>query len=288
MRPASAKPIAILGAGISGLVAAWALEELGIEFNIVDQGPPDALPRLARGCVYFHDRCNLPEEAVRSQVLYTSLLPAAVKDPAWAYHVKVWGLRPYVANSVERLSMERPVVSRVWSMNDALRFLTNRYTSNITYWAMNRDLVLRAAADCRVVSTIPLPVLAPDARCESTPLYIFQGVGGHGRVPDDPTYGAYGHVLYNVDPDTAWYRMSSMFGYMSIEFARKTPVWPLTVNRKIITSPDAEAFEQANPNIMLSGRWGRWSRGVLGHETYHAVKALFTTGRWADHVRRDD
>ncbi len=283
------KPIVIVGAGISGLVAAWALEELDIPFRIVDKGPRESLPRLVRGCVYFHDRCNLPESEVRSQEIRTGLLgvPGGNELPAILYHEKVWGDKPYVHNSVERLPLSGHVISTAWSMNDALRFLTHRYLPMIEFMELDRQEILDWSTTFKVVSTIPLYLLAPDARCEASPLWIFQGEAGYWRGKedpdhlDDPTFGQVGHVIYNVDPETAWYRLSCMFGYISIEYSSKAPGMPLTKNMKIVTSPDADAFEQANPSIMLTGRWGRWARGVLGHETYHAVREIVTTGRWS-------
>ena len=266
------------------MVAAWALEEMGVPFTIIDRGPEWDLPRLARGCVYFHDRCNMPEEHVRRQQIATVLLPSRWKDevaPTY-YHRKIWGDRPYVKNSVEGMVAGKARWSTVWSMNDALRFLTKRYLYRIAFRDVTRHEVLVASGERRIISTIPFPLLEPDARCESSPLYIYQDTAAPTSLAGEPRFGGYGHVLYNVDQDVAWYRMSSMFGYVSMEFVKPVGGWRLTQNKKIITSPDADRFEEEHPNIMLTGRWGRWSRGVLGHETYYMVKQAFEPGgRWA-------
>jgi hypothetical protein len=270
----------IVGAGISGLLAAWACESLGKPFRIVDSGPLSALPRLIQGCVYLHDRCNLPPEHIRSQVLSTVVLPVpphsslATLPPHVLYHRKIWGSdRPYTPNSVQRLPVDQPRVTTIFSVNDALTFLTARYRDRLTIRSVRRDDVLEWVHTAYVISTIPLGILMADAPQAWTPLYIW-----HTALPSVDGKAPLAYTIYNVDPGTPWYRQTTMFGYLSVEFIH--PIMPgLAVFKKIVSASDAEAFESAHPRILLTGRWGRWQRFPL-HATYHHVRRRFESGMW--------
>lgn len=264
--------VVILGSGISGLLSAWACERNGRDFVLFDKGPIEALPRMVEGCVYLHDSCGL-EEHIRTQVLTTHVLPVKgvpTDELSRLYHRKIWGGIPYEPNSLDRLDWA-PI--EVYSMNDALRYLHDRYCGSLTIASIGRSDVDEWLRDGkRVISTVPLRVLFDDLDLVAKPLWTFQSAVDGGA-------GSSAWTVYNVDPEVAWYRMTSMFGNFSVEFIRPpTGSWRVHKFAKIITY-DATELDAYHPDLMLTGRWGRWERGFLSHQTYREVLRKFE-GEW--------
>lgn len=265
--------VIILGAGISGMLAAWACDQRDRSFVIIDRGPPEALPMLVRGCVYLHEHCDL-ERHLRRQDLRTIVLPydgPREGDHAGIYHRKVWGdTIPYETNSIDRYVG----TSLIYSMNDALRHLHRRYRDYIDYAIVDWSMVRRwLDMGCKVISTIPLGALFPAVPRVSRLMWTWQS-------EVDEEAGSQAYAVYNIDPDTAWYRMSSMFGNMSIEFIRPPAGdWKVAKFKKIV-SADMSMVDKTHPHLMLTGRWGRWQRGFLSHMAYRAVCQKFDSGEW--------
>jgi hypothetical protein len=275
----------ILGAGISGLLAAWALEDLGVSFIIIDKGPREALPRIVPGCVYLHDKCYLPLATLRSATLWTQVIPPsplAMTPPASygdLYHKKIWGTAPRVPNSVDRITIGSTGVvgefSTIFSMNHALVWLYRRYRSKVVIRNLSLNDIEPLLREGRVISTIPIGLFEPGVPRISKETWIVQmpeSLRGLDGLPS--IVGATASVLYNIDPTVPWYRASSMFGFTAIEFI-SNPGGTAAMFRKIISGPDPTKIEERYPGLMLAGRWGRWQRGFLAHQTYYQVRSYF-------------
>lgn len=263
--------VIILGAGISGMLAAWACEQRGRSFTIVDRGPLEILPRLVRGCVYLHEPCGL-NEVIRSQILHTSVLPYPGAESAWwsrIYHHKIWGERAYEPNSIDKYVGE----AVIWSMNDALAYLYSCYRDYVDIREVDW-IQVRAWLDLgrKVISTIPLGALFPSIPRIGQSLWIWQAA-----MPGEQ--GSFAYTTYNVDPDVAWYRMSTMFGHLSVEFCQE-PEGLSAARFKKIVSVDMRDLDRLHPHLLFTGRWARWQRGFLSHMAYEAVCQKFDSGEW--------
>lgn len=280
--------VAILGAGISGLLAAWALERLNIPFLVFDKGPKEALPRIVPGCVYLHDPCNLPASALRKATMWTQVLPPGPINQippetySQLYHRKIWGTSyDYVQNSVDGLFVDHRTgvvgqFNQIFSMNAALAFLYARFRNKVMIKDLGADDVqLLLNAGMKVISTIPMGVFAPGKPFISKPTWITQMPETKRRPDGLPEFtGATAMTIYNVDWTIPWYRASSMFGFYSVEFI-EDPGGIAAKFKKIISGPRPEDIETGYPGLMLTGRWGRWQRGFLSHQTYHDVLRRF-------------
>lgn len=273
--------IAILGAGISGLLAGWALEKAGIpSFEFYESQSISTLRLPKYGAMYLHDACGLPYDFIRSQRCLTNIIRSNISSPESAshlYHKKIWGNSvSYIKNSVERLELSNgPIESVIYSMDDAINYLLNRYENRIHDKSVliQQDVFDLAAKSNYVISTIPFYILDPNTKCEYEKLYI-----AHSNVEmKKPDYiNQYAFVTYNCDPNISWYRISQMFGKMSIEYMNnKNTFQPLFENKKIKTCQTTQNFMQQHQNILLEGRWGRWNRTVLSHQVYYNILNKF-------------
>jgi hypothetical protein len=275
----------ILGAGISGLLSAWALEGLGVPFIILDKGPREVLPRIVPGCVYLHDGCGLPHSALQRASLWTQVIPPApptVVPPVSygdRYHEKIWGATPRIPNSVDRIPIDDAGIacefSIIFSMNHALVWLYKRYRSKVIIRNLSFSDVESLLREGKVVSTIPIGLFEPSAPRISKETWIVQIPESLRRLDGLPSIvGSTASILYNIDLSVPWYRASSMFGFTAIEFI-SNPGGTAAVFRKIISGPDPAKIEERYPGLILTGRWGRWQRGFLAHQTYYQMKSYF-------------
>jgi len=255
------------------------------DFIIIDKAPMAQLPSVTAGCVYLHETCGLPDDALRMQRHSTLVLPYGDGGNLdRIYHMKIWGLhKPFERNSVSPLVEDNdredvivPAVRDIWDMNRALDWLRARYEPTLFVGSVDRDAVLNFLTDGdKVISTIPLGVLFPEIRLESAVAYSYQQ-----RVGDS----AQSYTVYNVDPSTDWYRMASMFGRLSIEYVEALSLLlpepgKVAKFKKVVTYHHvdelARGMDGGTGRLLLVGRWGRWQRGYLSHQAYTDVV------RWA-------
>jgi len=248
----------------------------GRDFVVIDKAPSSQLPSVTAGCVYLHETCGLPDAALRVQRHTTLVLPYGDGGNLdHLYHVKIWGIhKPFERNSVsslvegdDRESVVTPTMRDIWDMNRALDWLRARYEFMLMVGNVDRDMVRKCLTDDdKVISTIPLWVLFPDVELKSALAYSHQQLVGDSSQS---------YTMYNVDPSTYWYRISSTFGRLSIEYTTSTQPEKVAKFRKVVTYPGvddlARTLDDGTGRLLLVGRWGRWQRGYLSHQSYSDV-----------------
>lgn len=131
-----------------------------------------------------------------------------------------------------------------------------------------------------IFSTIPLPSICLKPGVHK---FISQRVWAIGDAPERgqvcPVQGDPEKILCNgldksrVDGDSPeWYRLSNVFGHTTAEW----PAWyypnfkvqAAEVRKPISTNCDC------HPELRMLGRYGKWEKGILSHQSYTEVEGL--------------
>lgn len=258
--------IAIIGAGISGLLAAKALHDLGISnWVIYDRAPEHAGKTL--GLHFLHDNCGLPLKPSSVHNLVLNSDPSI--EPNILYAQKT-GVPEH--NSVKNLR----AYQTVYDMVEAHRLLTRWFGHRIERkeFKDSSDVVVLAHSYDYVISTIPRHFVQRSIKCNFT----IAGVKLN-TVPGDvfalvSILPQSNLVVYNVNPDNDWYRFSNVFGQTSLEMKRSLASDPALIEIRKVVTTDATG-DVLNKHVIFQGRWGKWRRGVLAHETYYETFGQF-------------
>lgn len=244
--------VCILGTGIAGLLAAKAAEETGAEVTLYDQNPGNS---GRTGLHYLHDPCGLDLSPIN---VYNIILYDETKNtkPHMQYARK---LKIPKENSL--MDLQRKV--EAYSMQEAYRAIWDRFQDRAEERVIEpRDLKKLIVENDWVISSIPLNCIVSTVACMFLEYKAFRGQPkGLGIGSIDKSYNI---VVYNTDENYDWYRYSRIEGVEWTEGLTKgefTVIKPINVN-----------FKVPYKNLILTGRWGRWQRGVLAHESYYQVK----------------
>jgi len=246
----------VFGSGLSGLFAAWACHESGVDYVVYTD---KVVKPTVQGFVYLHQPCGMP---LRSEQLIQHVVPL-VGDPDKAsefYSNKVYGSAS-VPNSL-KYAFDNPEV-QIWNMHAAIEHI----------WGIIGDRVkLRVIKDLDEVlkittreanigfSTIPLPAIDKDG--------IYYSVDAYVTVSPDPS-AMYNAVYYNggVEDEPAY-----RWGVINGQRFTESRVKPGKVVRKVTF---ARYMPRVPNRLMLVGRYGAWDKTHLAHVVYDKVmKAL--------------
>lgn len=241
--------VAILGAGMTGLLAAKALAEHDIEFTLYDKNPNEGVSS-SQGLHYLHDNCNLP---LKPQIVHNYII--GCKDGEHPHEQYSRKLGTPLNNSL----VELPAFSMVYNFQEAYKILLHLMKGNIQRCNFEADMLKYFLEKFDlVISTLPLPVVYPEATCKFVEV---QAVRGRPRgIPKLP--GA-NQVVYNIEENTNWYRYSRVFGVEWTEVKQGGEF----ILKKVVDSN----FEPPDDRVILLGRWGQWNRKFLAHQAYYKI-----------------
>lgn len=247
----NAYPVAILGCGPAGLLAAHAAVQTGYRPVIFSVKRPSVIG----GAQFLH----IPVEGVTREE--PDAVVQFVKD----------GWQPFYANKIygdpgapTSWNAYHGGEHRVWNMQAAYHRLWQLYGHLIVDRQVNMAFLSQLLEQQKfkaIISSIPLRAICyhhHEFRAEY--VYIVNGVNV-GDVPDNT-------IIYGGRPSYPWYRQSHLFGHRSIEFPRShQPPGGTKVYKPL--SHDCTCWDG---HITRVGRYGQWTKGVLIHNAYEDAR----------------
>lgn len=259
--------VAVLGCGPAGLMAAHAAASLGVPTVVMSRKRKSPL----YGAQYLHAPIpNVTDRDARVTVDYR--LVGSVDD----YRRKVYGRWWDGTVSPEDLEEEH----EAWDIRSTYDRLWDMYQDAIVDVDVDGPSVKKVQEHFDlVVNTIPLNSLCMN------PSHVFksQEIMAAGDAPD---LGIQLNRMYTCPPNMVvcngedsplWYRMSNIFGHMTVEWpgGSNPPVSTAAVVRKPISN-NCDCL----PGVLLAGRYGSWTKGVLSHDSYRVVGAYVERKFW--------
>ncbi len=258
----------VLGAGPSGLMAAWAMMERGHSVDILDKdaGAADRLKsgRVNAGVFLLHELCGLtPLRGHATGVRYELL------GDAEGYREKVYPDHPDVVTSLRKYGRGKTQVE--YNALDAVALLLDLVGDRVHKSSVDlsspsvRDTV---SGEDFVISTVPLSVFVADPG----PSTVVSVKTGEAPAKE-------GYVWYNGLPNFPWYRASAAFGRFTLEFPGDVPVPArdqVVVRKPIAPSADGARFMDAmhEDDWLFAGRYGAWNKMKELHTVYEDTRSF--------------
>lgn len=246
--------VAILGCGVSGLFAAKACEDAGVQdFSIWSDYA--TMPKVA-GFQYLHDNCGLSlHSEYLHEIVVQSNIPRDVCEKL--YSIKVYN-NEYTKNSISKLADNR----MIYNLEQAVQILWKKYSTIVQHFHATdeRDLGMFQSYD-KVFSSIPPTQFDGYHRISSD--FHFKTA----YVYTCTTKSLDNNVFFDVDPSNSVYRYGTLFGNFFME-ANKLIMPKMATVRKV---EDKEYDLKFPDNVIPIGRYGEWNKEVLAHNVYYKV-----------------
>lgn len=261
------KPVAILGSGPAGLLAAHAVALAGQPIVIV------SLPTKSRigGAQFLHEA--IPELTSPDP---DAVITYRVRGDAATYERKVYGDNKPGFVSINNVydGQEQPA----WNLVGIYDTLWDAFGGSLTVQEVSPEWLDKAQDDFSlIVSSVPLPALCRSHaglttdvthRFDSVNVTLLDKCVEH--VPD-------GVVLYEGTQDRSWYRSANLFGAPSTEWGEGVKNLPFPG-----TFPATKPLRttcNCYPDIVRVGRYGTWTKGQLVNDAFkQTVVALHERG----------
>jgi len=260
------KPYAVLGVGPAGLMAAHALAMSGKPVSLFSK--PDASGNIAKsrlgGAQFLHD----PIPGIHNDEEPDTIITYYCVGDADGYRRKVYGSDP----SIPFVSMEGRYTGQeqnAWNLigtYDALWDLLEPHRANaIDVSPQWLDLALQNDWFDGIISTVPAMALcrAHAGMLNEQHEFVSQRI----QIANECMASVDNHdsVVYNGDSDYSWYRASHLFGVGSTEYGQDatTPLQTFEVAKPISTN--CRCYDN---QVMRTGRYGTWTKGVLSHQAF--------------------
>lgn len=230
------------------MMIAHACEQHGVQFRLYGPGVPSVLG----GAQYLHRDVGVRYDGIQPQ-------PVDYRRTGTAdgYESKIYGELP---DGMETSWSKFPDRVEAWPLIGVYQHLWSRYYDRISVINATLEQVMELGERTLTFNTAPLPSLMPDATYLTEKVAILMGV----------SYCDPFTIAYDGTPDVRWYRTSNLWGFQSTEYPISaydaSPEMQADPNIIVVKKPlSTDAFI---PNVILSGRYGRWEKGVLVDESY--------------------
>lgn len=255
------KPIAILGCGPAGLLAAHAAASARKKFVIFSRPEPSRLG----GAQFLHK--EIPGLTLEDPIEITVMAegtPEIYRDKVYGTNERV----PFV--SFPKMAHH---TLEAWNLIATYERLWSAYASHIVETEVNAMWLHENEGKFKkVLSTVPASAICKTNSGMIQEVHMFQGQriwiyteALNANMPDNT-------IWYDGTRDRSWYRQSRLFGVGGTEYPIQVspPVKPLVHGRKPIWN-NCNCF----PKVVRLGRFGQWKKGVLTHDAFFgAAEAL--------------
>lgn len=259
--------VCVLGAGPSGLLAAFAAENMGYEVTVLSRAwSGEPIKSDLYGCQYLHNSIpGITGEPVTVRYL--------LNGSGEQYREKVYGAAWGGAVSPDEYGPQQE--HQAWDLRAAYDKLWKRWSARIVPAHLD-PVYARALSNDRhvlVLSTVPLPVLCSDPEQHK---FHTQDIWAMGTAPGNelPYRAPENTVECNGHDSPRWYRAATVFGHSTLEWPAgvKPPVSGVASVRKPLKT-DCDCWQGKSWHRL--GRYGQWRKGVLVHQAYdQTVKVL--------------
>lgn len=176
------------------------------------------------------------------------------------YRMKVYGPQWDGTVSPEDMTQSHSA----WPIRDTYDWMWDRYAWCVKDWEATPATLKRAMETNKpdlVISSVPANLLCHKGHTFRS-AKIYSTDTAVQSLPADNT------VICNGEKIPRWYRISSIQGHQNTEWpdGSKPPITPMWEVLKP-TDNNCDCF----PEVIRTGRYGRWTKGVLSHETYDQV-----------------
>lgn len=265
------KRAAVLGCGPAGLFAAHALALEGWEFDIYSK------PRQSHmyGAQYLHG--PIPGLTHTDPVTVDYVLEGTVEG----YRSKVYGTNYAGRVSVGELESKH----QGWDIREAYNNAWSLYGDKVIPSHTSYNNLMMVDDEGRssglsifelyplVVSSVPVPVMCARPKAHQ---FHAQTIWAMGDAPDRGQILSHqipeDTVICNGTREVGWYRLSNVFGHKTVEYPNRTkpPIPGISEVRKPIKH-QCSCYDGVD-NLLRVGRYGTWTKGVLSHQAFHAVR----------------
>lgn len=257
----------VLGCGPAGLFAAHALNLAGWDVIIWSKKRRSEM----YGAQYLHQ--PIPHLVQTEGKVRYVLQGGGTLD----YRRKVYGDRGEALDlTVSPETIDPTVDHPAWDIRvayyDAWGLYQNRIVHREMITGMHLGLIMRTEKPDLIVNSIPRYFLCgqPFHKFEYQSVWAVGDAPERGIFVSGPTIPD-GYVLCQADPEVAWYRISNIFGYRTIEWAK--PPKDSSINAARVKKP-IQTNCDCNKDLPLIhvGRYGAWTKGVLSHSAFYETQ----------------
>jgi hypothetical protein len=259
------KPVAILGVGPAGLMAAYGMALQGQPVSLFGQPRSDgsAIKRsVLGGAQFLHSPLPGIHEEPDAEITYRLMgTPEGYRKKVYR-DTKV----PFVSMEFLHDNQKQPA----WSLQKAYDVLWDELCIDRVGNVQSIDAEwLRNALDkewfSAVISTVPAPAIClPDSG------HLFHAT--EIRIGNEAMMERPNTIFYSGDPDQSWYRSATLFGHESTEWnANVNPSLPETFKVKKPLRTNCDCFLK---EVAKMGRYGAWTKGVLTHHAFEGAYSL--------------
>lgn len=256
------KPIAVLGAGPAGLLAAHAVGLAGQPIVIFSVGGKSRLG----GAQFLHS--DIPELTPKEP---DAVVTYVVKGSHFVYQQKAYGsgAQPsFVSFSNVKDGQQQPA----WNLQKMYDELWRRFEPNINEVVVDAEWIQENHKEfALVISSVPRPSLCSNEQHRWTRQEIIIDPRPIG-LPDMTVY-------YDGTSDHSWYRSSNLWGCGGREWGTRAAM-QLPYDQEGFVSASKPLDTNCNclgdiNNLVRIGRYGRWEKGVLVHDGFErTIKQL--------------
>lgn len=249
------KPVAVLGSGPAGLMAAWACMLAGVPVVVLSNGGKSRLG----GAQFLHapipgmHQAKAPEAVVRFERRGD---PEEYRRKAFGELVVPW--RPWTDGGF-------PEERDAWSLVDAYDRMWDVFGESVESNAQPIDLqwiIEERDKFHMVISTIPLRALCRSDQHTFVSQRVMIHPEGFEELPENT-------VLFDGTKDKTWYRTCNIFGTQYTEwgaFGKVPKVQPIYADHKpISTTCNCLGLSR----VLLVGRRGRWYVDDFTHDAFY-------------------
>lgn len=259
------KPVAILGSGPAGLLAAYAAGITGVPMAIFSQ------PRksVIGGAQFLHTA--IPELTPPEPEAVVTIITLGTEAE---YRRKVYGNMPVPFTS---FPAQDTTEQGAWPLTGVYDRLWNEFGNSLSEADVTPEWLDENIGNfSAVISAVPRPAL-----CRSM----------HGDAPSEHQFysqtiqvidecrmrsAADNTIIYNGERDVAWYRTSKLFGHEGAEYSEAMA--PPFGERHQLSKP-IRCHCDCFPDVIRVGRQGQWKKGVLAHDGFvTTVRELHARG----------